>query len=357
MTKNIVLAFDGTWNTPGDGDEIDDDHITNVWKFYEAVLPATDDGTEQVRWYEEGVGTNWYSKLPGGMFGVGLSKKIQDGYEWLAATYQPGDRVYVVGFSRGAYTARSLIGMIRNSGLLLPDHLDKVKEAYGLYRARDEGADSANAKFFRTNFTREITITFLGVWDTVGSLGIPVESFEWFNKAYYQFHDTELSSIVKNAFHAVAIDEHRKNYACALWNPHVQPGQRMEQVWFAGAHANVGGGYIGNTLSDVPLKWMMERAMECGLALDPVQMPVPSEDDLAEIVDSYQRFLGGAYSRIEPRHYRGIGETQHGAEVIDTSVPSRSDRDDTYRPRNQIGTFVSGEIRRRLQAGGTNLPT
>lgn len=343
--KHLVLAFDGTWNTP-DEDDTDGDNTTNVYKFYDAVMPATADGVEQLRWYEEGVGTNWFSKLPGGMFGVGLTHKIQQGYQWLAERYESGDKVFIVGFSRGAYTARSLVGKIRNSGLLKPEHLDLVKEAYQLYRARDDGADSDQATLFRQEYSLVIDIHFLGVWDTVGSLGIPIESFDWFNKAYYQFHDTELSGIVKNAFHAVAIDEHRKNYDCTLWNPRTKPGQRLEQVWFSGAHANVGGGYANNTLSDVSLKWMMERAIECGLELDPVQIPVPSEDDLPEIVDSYKRFLRGAYSRLEPRHFRSIGATLYGSEAIDPSVPNRSDKDTAYRPRNQLGGYVSGELRR-----------
>src|SRR5690606_19075006 len=163
------------------------------------VAPATADGLAQHKWYEPGVGTRWYDKLAGGAFGVGLSDKIKAGYTHLAQVYEDGDQVYVFGFSRGAYSARSLVGLIRNAGLVHTAGLKKtqlarrVGDAYALYRTRDEGPDAENARYFRREFAREIGIHCLGVWDTVGALGVPVESFAWFNKAFYQFHDTELS--------------------------------------------------------------------------------------------------------------------------------------------------------------------
>lgn len=143
------------------------------------------------------------------------------------------------------------MAFVRNAGLLRREHIGRVSEAYALYRTRDEGADSENARFFRGKYSQEIEIHFLGVWDTVGALGVPVESFDWFNKSYYQFHDTELSGIVKNAFHAIAIDEHRRNYQCTLWDPKGKPNQRIEQTWFSGAHANIGSGYSSDLLSDL----------------------------------------------------------------------------------------------------------
>ncbi len=341
--KNIVLAFDGTWNTPDDEDtDRDQDDSTNVWKFYEAVSPSTPQGIEQIKWYEKGVGTNWYTKITGGVFGAGLSNRIQDGYQWLAENFAEGDQIYLVGFSRGAYTARSLVGMIRNAGLLLPDESDRTKDAYDLYRD-DEGPDSPEALTFRESYSREIRVRFLGVWDTVGSLGIPVESYDCFNKAYYQFNDTKLGRVVENAFHAVAIDEHRKNYTCTLWDPVEEPSQRLEQVWFAGAHANVGGGYADNQLSDIPLLWMLDRAVQCGLAVDPDQVPDVPADLLAPLVDSYSRFLKGAYRKLEPPFLRQIGGTRFGREEIHPSVTNRSQLDAEYRPGNPIGEHLRGE--------------
>jgi hypothetical protein len=227
---------------------------------------------------------------------------------------------------------------------LRKENVRRVPEAYSLYRTRDEGADSENARFFRKKYSQEVTIHFLGVWDTVGALGIPVESFEWFNKSYYQFHDTELSAIVKNAYHAIAIDEHRKSYQCTLWDPKEKPNQNMEQAWFCGAHANIGGGYANNHLSDTSLRWMMENAQNCGLALDQSKIPNPSQD-FSPIMDSYKDFLGGAYSRFEPRFFRTIGATLYGQESIHASVVERTKFDPNYRPKNHVGSNLIKDIK------------
>jgi len=341
MARNIIICFDGTWNTPDRSPSADGDSSTNVWKLHQAITDSAD-GRAQLKWYETGVGTRWYDKLRGGAFGVGLSRKIQEGYRQLVQLYEDGDQVFILGFSRGAYSARSLVGMIRNAGLLRPEQHRRVSEAYALYRTRDEGADSENARFFRGRYAREIPIHFLGVWDTVGALGIPVQSFDWFNQAFYRFHDTELSGIVRHAYHAVAVDEHRRNYCATLWDPKEKPNQVIEQVWFAGAHANVGGGYADNPLSDLPLRWMAEKAGACGLGIDLQRLPaVPAS--LPPITDSWQRFLGGAYSRVEPRHYRPIGATAFGQESIDPSVLLRVAELPDYRPKNPLLGHLRGD--------------
>lgn len=343
MPKRIIICFDGTWNTPKDKSDTPGDDRTNVWRLFESITEKDQKGMNQIKWYDEGVGTKWYDKLRGGAFGVGLSGNIQQGYKFLAKIYEDGDEVFIVGFSRGAYTARSLVGMIRNSGLVTPDNLNKVSDAYQLYRVRDEGADGANAMFFRENYARMIRVKFLGVWDTVGALGIPVQSFSWFNKRYYEFHDTELSSIVDNAFHAVAVDEHRENYAATLWNPRVKPNQRLEQVWFPGVHANVGGGYPERGISDVTLAWMQERARECGLAIDPGRVPpVKPELHLGKIRNSFEEFLGGFYRLTHERYFRRIGYTENGNESVHASVVERLNKLSTYRPKNSVGANVTG---------------
>jgi uncharacterized protein (DUF2235 family) len=342
MPKRIIICFDGTWNTP-DKKASDGDESTNVWRFFESVAERDANDMAQIKWYDQGVGTKWYNKLRGGAFGVGLSDNIQQGYKFLAKVYEDGDEVYVNGFSRGAYSARSLVGLIRNSGLVAPDHIQRVPDAYQLYRTRDEGADGPNATFFRSKFAREVRIKFLGVWDTVGALGIPVQSFDWFNKRYYEFHDTELSSIVENAFHAVAVDEHRENYAATMWNPRVQPTQRLEQVWFAGAHANVGGGYKERELSDITLAWMQEKAASCGLAFNPALIPrVTAQHALGRVRNSFEEFLGGFYRLTHERYFRKIGKTEFGREGVHNSVLDRLAQVPNYRPKNAVGPSVTG---------------
>lgn len=341
MPKKLIVLMDGTWNTPHEYPETDGDCSTNVAILDGLITPRDQSGMEQRKHYISGVGTNWYDRLRGGAFGVGLSDKIKEGYEFLSRNHQPGDSIYIFGFSRGAYSARSLVGLIRNSGLLNPGHVDLIDEAYSLYRTRDQGADSANAIAFREKHSRATEIHFLGVWDTVGALGIPLDSFDWFNREYYQFHDTELSGIVRNAFHAVAVDEHREDYTAALWDPKFKPNQTVEQVWFSGAHANVGGGYANNSLSDLPLAWMIDKARGCELA---VNDPVPSPGS-PDIVDSYGQFMAGAYKLVKSRHFRTVGATVYGGESIDLSVQDRLASTPTYRPGNAVGEHLAGQFK------------
>lgn len=372
MSKRIVLCFDGTWNTPSErfvglkrlhqhfaelealGEQGMREAIehpdpnagpeTNACRFYRAVrrTEAAAGRPGQTKWYDKGVGTNWYDRIRGGAFGLGLSRKIREGYQFLSDTYEAGDDVFVLGFSRGAYSARSLVGMIRNCGLLPagstggdPDS-DSMMQAYELYRTRDEGPDSERARAFRRSHRAPIIrIKFLGVWDTVGALGIPIETFAEFNKWAFQFHDTELSGIVENACHAVAVDEHREPFAVTLWDPKMKLSQMIEQRWFIGAHADVGGGYENRALSDVTLRWMQEKAAASGLTLDPAGVPKAAADSfLAGFTDSFAAFLGGVFQLFQTRYYRPVRKTPFGQERVDDSVAARMRSDVSYRPAN-----------------------
>ena len=331
--KRIVICFDGTWNKPAEESLAANQRVeTNVCRFHESIRDRDDRGVVQVKWYDEGVGAHWYDRYIGGAIGAGLEVNIAEGYKFLAEAYEDGDEVYVLGFSRGAYTARSLVGMIRNCGLIHPKHLAlRVAMAYGIYRTRDDGADSTTAKLFRRAFSREIKIKFIGVWDTVGALGIPLNVLADVNMKFYEFHDTKLCSLVENAYQATAIDEHRRDYDVCLWSPSAAM-QNLEQRWFIGAHCDIGGGYADRRLSDITLRWMQDRAAALGLALDPVTVGV--ENHLGEYTDSYARFLGGVYAKKNARHYRAINATQFGNERIDESVNRRRKKDREYEPQN-----------------------
>lgn len=343
--KRIVLSFDGTWNRPDDDGEDGGNTDTNVCRLHKAILRRDAGGIRQKAWYDKGVGTDWYNRISGGVAGVGLSRNIRQGYKHLAATYEPGDEIFVFGFSRGAYTARSLVGLIRNCGILREPRDDLILEAYLIYRTRDDGPDSDQARSFRSQAAHpgNPEIKCLGVWDTVGALGIPVQSFNFFNRRFYEFHDIKLSSIVKNAFQALAIDEHRREYEATMWSPSERPDQRLEQAWFPGAHSNVGGGYADDVLADVPLAWMMARAESCGLALDPQKRPVLGEPHWTqEFVDSFAEFLRGLYRFFNARYYRPLGTCRFGCEYLDTSAIERFRRAD-YRPRNRLGEHLGCE--------------
>ena len=336
MTTRLIVCFDGTWNRPDPATGFE----TNVCRFYESVPSGTlPNGDNQQKWYEPGVGTDWYDRVAGGAFGLGIDQKIQEGYRWLSDNYPASNTgdvgVYVVGFRRGAYSARSLVGLIRNCGLLKPENAHRVGEAYALYRQRDDGPDTGDAEKFRERYSREIEIQFLGVWDTVGALGLPVHALEWVNAKEYGFHDTELSRIVKNAAHALAIDEFRVDYQATLWAPVVKQGQNVEQRWFIGAHADVGGGYEARLLSDITLLWMQQRAAAAGLVIEEKEMPALAEANWRHgPTDSYGQFLHGVYALTHPRFVRAMQLGKGLNEVIDESVVNRCRIDGAYRPQN-----------------------
>jgi uncharacterized protein (DUF2235 family) len=340
MTTRLIVCFDGTWNRPDINPDLGARVETNVCRFYEAILSGKLPGGDiQKKWYDTGVGTNWYDRMVGGSFGIGIDQKIREGYQWLADNYRDPDssgiEVFILGFSRGAYTARSLVGMIRNCGLLLPENAHRVADAYALYRQRDESADTDQAKAFRDRYSRRIEINFLGVWDTVGALGIPLQALQWLNAKEYAFHDTELSGIVQKAAHAMAIDEFRVDYQVTPWAPVVKPGQDVEQRWFIGAHADVGGGYESRLLSDMSLAWMQGKAAAVGLEIDSSQIPpVAKPNWMHPATDSYLRFLDGAYARTHPRFYRTMQIGTGLNEVVDESVINRCRDDADYRPQN-----------------------
>ena len=235
MSKRLIVCCDGTWNTP---DQKEEGQIcpTNIVKMTSAISPLASDGTVQIVFYHSGVGTSSgldLSHWMGGAFGVGLSEIIQDTYRFLVDNYSEGDELYLFGFSRGAYTARSLAGFIRNCGLLQKIHADKIPAAYGLYRREDQPAEpeGEEAKDFRAKFSREGTIKFIGVWDTVGALGIPDHIIRRLTEKLWHFHDVKLSRIIQNAYQALAIDERREDFQPTLWEQQPDAGsQNLEQM-------------------------------------------------------------------------------------------------------------------------------
>jgi uncharacterized protein (DUF2235 family) len=339
VTKRLVLCFDGTWNTP---DHVDDGVIqpTNVFKMYSAVEPRDATGIEQRKFYGTGVGTGWFDRIRGGAFGWGLSEKIKDGYRFLIDTFDPGDEIFLFGFSRGAYTARSTAGLIRNSGILRREHRGKLEDAYELYRRRDKDSspDSTDAVRFRSTYSHETNIKFVGVWDTVGALGIPVGipwlpmTFRSFIDKRWEFHDVRLSRSVENAYHALAIDERRWQFKPTLWTQHPQAGnQVLEQVWFAGAHSNVGGGYRDAGLSDITFLWMKEHAERCGLGFNAAWI----KDNIhGEVLGPLRNSRVGIY-QILPGRDRSISVAPEARISIAASADERhkNARDPAYAPK------------------------
>jgi len=289
--KRIVICCDGTWNRP---DQVHNVEVcaSNVTKIARCIAPVDAVGVQQIVFYDKGVGTGHFDRLLGGAFGWGIKNKILDAYRFLMSTYDPNDEIFFLGFSRGAYTVRSTFGLIRNSGLLKLEFAHKLEDAYSLYRRRDDAShpDAVESELFRRSYSFEPRAKFMGVWDTVGALGIPVGGLLGLINKRWSFHDMTLSSQVDNAFHALAIDEHRKPFQPSVWeqSPNAN-GQLLEQVWFAGVHSNVGGSYPQCGLSDVTLMWMIVKAESRGLAIDHkclFAMNHPRPDPLGMLYDS-----------------------------------------------------------------------
>jgi uncharacterized protein (DUF2235 family) len=272
------VCCDGTWDGPA-GPPDSDGAPTNVSKLAAAIARVDANGHPQQVFYEPGVGTGgWLDHWVGGLWGWGISKRILNAYRFVVEVYEPGDTVFLFGFSRGAYTVRSLAGLIRNCGVLRPPFRDRIGDAYKLYRRRDTAScpDRRESQLFRHEYAFEIRIRFIGVWETVGDLGIPI-CLPWVPKSWvrairqaWEFHDVDLGANVDNAYQAIAIDEKRSQYKPTLWHqkPDAVGRQTLSQVWFAGTHRNVGGGFRDPGLSDLALKWMIERASEHGLEFD-----------------------------------------------------------------------------------------
>jgi uncharacterized protein (DUF2235 family) len=239
-----------------------------VVRIARAIRPNNPDGEAQVVFYDWGVATgNGLGVVGGGAFGKGIDRNIRDGYRFVIHNYAHGDKLWFFGFSRGAYTVRSLVGLIRNAGILSKRNSDRIPDAYALYRSSTK-PDAQKSKDFRAAYSRESKIHFLGAFDTVGALGIPCGlGFGRRNEQKYGFHDTQVSSRVRNAYHALAIDEKRKSFVPTIWR--TKPSSTTsEQAWFAGVHGDVGGDYPDTGLADHALEWLVGKAVDVGLSVN-----------------------------------------------------------------------------------------
>lgn len=331
--RRIVILCDGTGNRPPDAQ---DPAATNVWKIGQAL--AEDEA--QTIWYDPGVATGtsrparaaaslelwagrlWLSPLATalglagrlrtaweGLTGTGIGANILEGYSEIARQYRPGDRIYIFGFSRGAYTARAIAGAIRCCGLLKPSNLRYAPALMALYRARlgHTRQGRSTGVPVQPGFVHQpVPIEMLGVFDTVASLGAPLWGW-WFNPRGIRNRALNTSPMpnCRHVYHALAMDERRATFFPTLfWSP---GGTRsgwtatLEQVWFRGAHADIGGGYPETGLSDITLGWMLERAQRHGLMLRPDAFATLKPDPMARLHDETARRPSWSWLGTWPR--------------------------------------------------------
>ena len=354
--KRLVVFLDGTWNSV--------DSNTNVWRMRALCAAKGKDDKPQLVYYEVGV-----NGFLGGIFGQGLDENIRLAYEWLVENYNDGDEIFIFGFSRGAFTARSLAGLVALEGILkagspigLTELFDRYKKGNEktIWTLKDKEASGDTSKLtdqekWLLKYSQPAKVKVVGVWDTVGSVGVAAGNIRGISRSQFDYLQTGLFIPIQNGYHALAIDEHRNDFAPTLWDVHhrkdpnapippPRPLSGVEQRWFVGAHANVGGGYEGDLLAQAPLRWMMKKAESHGLSFR--SEVYPDGDALkGSIADSYRSFGSGLYSLVFPPHYRTIGREpdvrEDGShinvnETIDASVFQRWRADPTYRPANLV---------------------
>ncbi|WP_413833937.1 DUF2235 domain-containing protein [Desulfobacula sp.] len=267
---NIVICADGTWNRPEE--DIEKDFPTNVLKLARAVKPSADDVKQHV-FYDWGLGS-YHNSVNAGATGRGIHKNILDGYRYIVQNYDQDDHIYLFGFSRGAYTVRALSGLINNCGILKRTDANLISQAWKIYKnpsAKNQPNAEAATLFRENHCHTSRKVDFLGVWDTVGALGIPFSLMGLFDR-HDEFYDTKMGSNVSIARHALAIDEEREDFEPTVWT--ARQGMDLKQVWFAGVHSDVGGSYppdkqTGIRSSDAPLAWMLDEAIRAGLEIEP----------------------------------------------------------------------------------------
>ncbi len=273
--KRIIICADGTWNMR---DQIDSQsgqrRPTNVTKTARGILPRDSKGIDQVVFYHDGVGTGGpLDKFTGGAFGKGIEENIRNLYRAIVYNYEPDDELFFFGFSRGAFTVRTLAGFMNFVGLIEKDDDYYVPEIYNCYeKNKHKGSPEWENAFHNIQGTRPCPpIKFIGVWDTVGALGAPgvigkIASALHNNK--YAYHDVNLNKNILSAYHALAIDERRKPFLPTLWTRTADWPGELEQAWFAGVHSNVGGGYKPDGLANEALHWIIAKAVANGLEVD-----------------------------------------------------------------------------------------
>lgn len=315
MSKSIVIMADGTGQEGGKG------HNTNIYRMFDMMENRTPD---QVVFYDAGVGTGW-RKISGNVSGNGVSRNIRQGYEFLFENYQVGDKIFLLGFSRGAATVRSLSAFISLFGILPRSRASLIREAFGIYRKRLSSNFTERVdEFIRGNGTTHARIEFLGCYDTVAALAFPIKTvakvmdraglFKW------RFHNFDLSANVSAAYQAIAIDDERKTFHPALWNhPPPENSQILEQVWFVGMHSDVGGGYhTGRDLSSIPLVWMIDRAVDHGLRIKTSIEPI--YEDATDVMHNSR---GSLWSKIYRKRQRDWDSTRSDHPVVHESVSNR----------------------------------
>ena len=356
--RRLIVCCDGTWNRA----DWEGGTATNVVRIARAVRPQARPAVAgvpevpQIVYYHPGVGTgNRVDRLLGGGLGLGLSQNVRDAYAFLVNNHAPGDEIFLFGFSRGAYTARALGGLIGTIGLLRKDQMGGFLDAWAYHRL-----DPAERKLYLEAFNRAfpgrreaVAIRAVAVWDTVGALGIPANRFAGHFqpcKGSYRFHDTTLGDHVEHAFQALALDEKRGPFQPTVWqrSPSAPVTQVLRQMWFAGVHSDIGGGYRDHGNSDVSLLWIAGELIERGL-LDLDEAVLLDQLDRSQpygraVLHESRTWTYRVLGRPAPRH---VGEAERVHATVEQRVARGGYRDTGFLARHagQVAPLSAFEAR------------
>ena len=335
MKKRIVICSDGTWNKPEEN--LEKDFPTNVLKLARAIKPIGNDGLPQQIFYDWGVGAD-YGHVSGGVTGKGVEKNILDAYRYIVQNYNPGDEIYLFGFSRGAYTMRALSGLINNCGILKRVDAKLITQAFKHYKRRGAAYKPSGEKSieFRSKYSHKSRdIEFIGLWDTVGAMGIPLSFLGNFSEND-EFYDTKIGKNVKNARHALAIDELREDFEPTFWE--IVDKNKTKQVWFSGVHSDIGGSYKldknGSSLSYNSFNWMIKEVEEIGLSIED-HLKKEISKPIMELALAKQHRSRTKFFRLKKKYFRKIHHS-YGEVLIHESVKLRYENEDKYRPENLV---------------------
>ncbi|MEM7506403.1 MAG: DUF2235 domain-containing protein [Pseudomonadota bacterium] len=263
MSRNLVYISDGTLTSIREGEE---SHAGRLYR----LLEERGQRPSQFFDYDRGVQGNGWRKWMNAVSGAGINRSILRGYAFLSTRWRPGDRIFLFGYSRGAYAVRSLAGMIGKMGLVRDGHRGerRLRAAFGIYRDGDNPEIEA---FANKHCHRDVPIEVIGIWDTVRALGLPYPLLSYLAPAATEFHDHTLGRHINHGYHALALDEDRTAFKPILWEKTPDWEGRLEQVWFPGAHADIGGDIRGpdpaRPLSHIPFNWILRNGAQHGLLL------------------------------------------------------------------------------------------
>jgi len=378
--KRIIVACDGTWVNAARNSTKDSDNIpTNVTRLSRAIKRQSSDGIPQIVYYHYGVGTQGgiVDRIYGGVTGEGLSENVREGYSFIAANYEPGDEIFLIGFSRGAFTARAIAGLIDQIGILTRAGIPYLAEIFRDVQHRHDpeykpknpnipfrNKPSTDSPRYNEELRRRgltvlgVRIRAVGVWETVGSLGTP--RIGWLEKVGLQssatkrmsFYDTHLSNCIENAFQALGLDERRASFSPSVWEKTPENKTRLRQVWFPGVHSNIGGGYSDQELANITLAWMVSQLRDfLDIDLDYILDEQEKTEDYYEKVNERLRpwsfgkiynsmaglfALGGERIRTPGRYY-----------VVDPTTGRETDE-----PLRDTHEYVHPSVRVRIKLSG-----